>query len=268
MSPPSSAADAWNRHWSAYADVTEQNPAQAYRRELILERLGLESATAPLRVLELGSGQGDLAREIRRRHPDAELLGIDVSQTGIEMASRKVPDGTFLCRDFARTLDLPSTFQRWATHAVCSEVLEHVHEPLTLLENLRHCLAPGARVVVTVPAGPMSAFDRHIGHLRHFTLEVLGNLLDAAGFETETLERAGFPFFNLYRLMMVAGGRRLVGDMATPSRLPRVTRSAVQAFSWLFRHNPPSGGPGWQLVATVSEPGGDARRCENRPASR
>jgi SAM-dependent methyltransferase len=268
MSHPSSAADEWNRHWNAFGDATEQNPAQAYRRKLILDRLELDAATAPLRVLELGSGQGDLAREIRRRHPDAELLGIDVSQTGIEMARRKVPDGTFLCRDFARTLEVPSTFQRWATHAVCSEVLEHVPEPLALLENLRWCLAPRARVVITVPAGPMSAFDRHIGHLRHFSLDVLGDLLETAGFETKGLERVGFPFFNLYRLMMVVGGRRLVRGVATPGPLPVVARSAVRAFSWLFRYNQPSGGPGWQLVATVREPDGAGASRENLPVSR
>ncbi len=30
-------------------------------------------------------------------------------------------------------------------------------------------LAPGCRLVVTVPGGPRSAFDRHIGHRRHFS---------------------------------------------------------------------------------------------------
>ena len=37
------------------------------------------------------------------------------------------------------------------------------------MRNAAALLAPGAKVVVTVPGGPRSAFDKHIGHCRHFT---------------------------------------------------------------------------------------------------
>jgi len=57
----------------------------------------------------------------------------------------------------------------WATDATCSEVLEHVDDPKRLMVRSRTLLAPGCRLVVTVPGGPMSCFARHIGHRRHFT---------------------------------------------------------------------------------------------------
>ena len=56
----SPAPDDWNQHWQDYAALAALNPAQAYRRKLIFERLGLSGA-AGARVLELGSGQGDLS---------------------------------------------------------------------------------------------------------------------------------------------------------------------------------------------------------------
>src|SRR3546814_18015665 len=74
-------------------------------------------------------------------------------------------------------------------------------------------MAPGCRLVVTVPGGPMSAFDRHIGHRRHFTPPALAALLTDAGLAVERTDGAGFPFFNLYRLGVIARGHRLVADL-------------------------------------------------------
>ena len=96
---------------------------------------------------------------------------------------------------------------------MCSEVLEHVAEPVRLLRNAKSLLAPGCRVIVTVPGGPRSAFDRHIGHHRHFTAADLRGVLTDAGFAVERVHRAGFPFFNLYKLAVIARGRRLIADV-------------------------------------------------------
>jgi len=85
-----------------------------------------------------------------------------------------------------------------ATHAIASEVLEHLDDPVTLLRNGMAYMAPGCRVIVTVPGGPISAFHRHIGHRRHYTPVLLRDLLTAAGFEVEVSTGIGFPFFNLY----------------------------------------------------------------------
>jgi SAM-dependent methyltransferase len=255
MQPPSpQSPDDWNQHWGTYAEVVTQNPAQAYRRQLIFERLELEHAARPRRVLELGSGQGDLSREILERVPDAELLGLDISETGVEIARKKAPRGRFFQQDFTKPLAIPEEFHGWATHAICSEVLEHVEQPLVVLRNVRRLLAPGARLVVTVPGGPVSAFDRYIGHRGHFTADLLGRLLDEAGFELGALHGAGFPFFNLYRLLVVARGEKLIDEAAGTGPLPPSAQAAVRAFSWLFKWNKAETRHGWQLVATAFEP--------------
>ncbi len=251
---PSHAQDDWNQHWGTYADAAAQNPAQAYRRKLIFERLGLGAHPGQPRVLELGSGQGDLSSEIQARHPGAELLGLDLSETGIAIAGQKVPSGTFLQQDFMRPFEVPERYLGWATHAVCSEVLEHVEDPCVVLRNARRVLAPGARLVITVPAGPRSAFDLHIGHRRHFTPESLSKTLTDAGLEVEAVHGAGFPFFNLYRLAVVARGNKLIADATREGPLPLSARAAIRAFSWLFELNSGVTRWGWQLVAVVREP--------------
>jgi len=250
------ATDDWETHWASYADSNSLNPAQAYRRLLIGRALGLGQAPRPVRLLELGSVQGDFAREILSAYPDVQLCGLDLAATGVEIARRKIPNASFYQQDLTQPLGVPDHLRGWATHAVCSEVLEHLDDPAAALRNVRPLFAPGCRLVITVPSGPMSAFDRHIGHRGHFTRRRLDDTLRAAGLEVAELNGAGFPFFNLYRLVVVARGEALIRDAegGAGQALPLAARAMIRGFSWLFKMNRETGTRGWQLVAAAVEP--------------
>jgi SAM-dependent methyltransferase len=222
----------------------------------VLDALSLLEARAPMRVLELGSGSGEFAGTVLRERPDVELVGLDLSAVGVEIAQRKVPSARFLQQDFTRPIEIEEQYRGWATHAVCSEVLEHLDDPVAMLRNVRPLFAPGCRLVVTVPAGPMSAFDKHIGHRRHFDASVLEKMLRDAGLDVLDLRGAGFPFFNLYRLAVVARGKKLIEDVAgqDTATLPLSARATMRMFSWLFALNTTRTRLGWQLVAIGVEP--------------
>ena len=241
-----SCTDDWNRHWRSYAESAARNPAQEYRRRLILSLLSANGD--PQRVLDVGAGTGDLAHSIRQTFPDAEILGLDVSAEGLEVARRKVPDAVFLERDLLQAGSPPDAFRGWASHAVCSEVLEHVDDPERLLANAIPYLAPGCLVVVTVPGGPMSAFDRHIGHRRHYRPAELRELLERVGLVPEWATGAGFPFFNVYRLVVILRGRRLIEDAGAGST-GIAARAAMRLFGLLFRLNADASPWGWQTIA-------------------
>jgi SAM-dependent methyltransferase len=245
--------DDWDRHWARYAEAVELNPAQDFRRRLIIDALGIERPGA--RVVDIGSGTGDLAAELLQDLPSPEVLGLELSETGVELARRKVPSAMFLQRDLLSDAPVSTEHEQWADHAVCSEVLEHVDDPTTLLVNARAYLAPGCRLVVTVPGGPMSAFDRHIGHRRHFRPADAGRLLEAAGYEVESLRGVGFPFFNLYRFAVIAAGRRLIEsereEGSPPGRLIRVAGSTFHA---LLDHNRGGTRLGFQTIAVAHNP--------------
>lgn len=249
-------ADDWNAHWANYADTNAHNPAQSYRRHLIMSALGLAPASRPVQLVELGCGHGDFARDVLATYPDISFVGIDRAETGVAIARSQLPGAVFEQADLTLPSTLPERYRGYATHAVCSEVLEHIDEPLTALRTARALFAPGCRLVVTVPAGPMSAFDRHIGHRRHFSAAQLERLLRDAGLEVDSLDGAGFPFFNLYRLAVVARGSALIRDAAEDhgQHLPLHARAVIRTFSTLFRFNQDRGRHGWQLVAVAREP--------------
>jgi SAM-dependent methyltransferase len=252
-SPAVAEHDDWDRHWTELAAASERNPAVAYRARLLLRLLG--GSTPPPRLLDIGVGSGDFLALAASTWPASELGGVDVSAAGVRMVAARVPSARVAVADLTADDAAPADLAGWATHAVCSEVLEHLDDPVALLRNSVPMLAPGARLVVTVPAGRMSAFDRHIGHRRHYTPELLGAHLREAGLEPERVLRAGFPFFNLYRAVIRARGEALIEDVGASRSEPSLAaRAAMAAFDTLFRLNLTSSPWGLQLVALALAP--------------
>jgi SAM-dependent methyltransferase len=244
--------DDWDQHWADYAGSAAINPAQQYRQELIVRLLKREGRR-PQRLIDIGSGTGDLAAAVWAALPTAEILGLELSRAGVELARRKAPSAKFEERDLTVSEPPRTEYRGWATNAVCSEVLEHLDEPEALLTNVIPYLAPGCELLVTVPGGPMSAFDRHIGHRKHYRPKELRRLLERVGFEVEQVTGAGFPFFNLYRLIVILRGRRLVAE-ATGGETSILARLVMAVFGFLFHLNLDASRWGWQTVAYARLP--------------
>lgn len=256
-----SAHDDWDRHWNAFGDAVAGNPATAYRGRLILKLLGPVAVGES--VLEIGCGQGQLSLRLASLYPGATITGIDASVEGIrhatEAASAQGLSAHFARCDLMSPNEPPTELRERATVAICSEVLEHVDDPVVLLQNAARYLAPGCRLLVTVPSGPRSAFDRHIGHRRHFTVSRLRRVLETAGFEQVTVQRAGFPFFDLYRLIVLLRGRRLIIDVERKDERSLdagASGTALRIFDRAFRYNLDSFPLGWQLLALAHYAGG------------
>lgn len=252
-SQPRSSPDDWDAHWDQYAESAALNPAQRMRHDLIARLLCETDDTANARIFDLGSGQGDLLQKLQPLLPGAKFLGAELSESGVAISRRKVPQATIMVADIFQPPAALSDFEGWATHAVCAEVLEHVDDPASFLRQGAKYLAPQATLIVTVPGGPMSAFDRHIGHRQHFDRRKIGALLEQAGYAVEKIYLAGFPFFNLYRSLVIARGKRLAQDVETQSG--GVSSAAagftMKLFRLLFRFNLRDSPFGWQIVAVA-----------------
>ncbi len=243
--PVGGSGEVWDRHWAAYDEAARRNPAHRFRRGLIFSALE-RSAQPGMRILDLGRGQGDFLREARERFPGAELAGVDGSTAGLELARKRAPGAHLLRLDLTGDGPLPAELASFATHMVCSEVLEHLDDPAVALRKAAPALAPGGQLLVTVPGGPRSAFDIHLGHRRHYSPRDLEQLLRGAGYETVEVRGAGFPFFNLYKLAVILRGRRLAQDLDHARPLSRASLVALAAFDQLFRLNGNRTRLGWQ----------------------
>jgi SAM-dependent methyltransferase len=251
-------SDDWNSHWEHFDRSASENPAQRYRHHLLVSLLQRRGKTDGLKLLDLGSGQGDFLASAAEAWPQAELMGFELSEVGVLITRRKVPQArVFTVNLFAPPAEV-APLVAWANVSICSEVLEHVDDPVAFLQASRPYLANGATLMVTVPGGPISAFDRYIGHRQHFTKESITRILEEAGFEVEQVTLAGFPFFNLYRALIIARGDHLVRDATT--RFGRASfffaRSLMALFRLLFRGNRPHSRFGWQIVAVARESSG------------
>lgn len=254
MSKPAFTQDYdWHVHWQRYDDASSQNPAQRMRHQIVARLLTEDAGDRPVRLFDIGSGQGDMMSKLIPLFPNSEFLGVELSESGVEASRRKAPVATFLAADLFAPPTSLEPYRGWASHAACSEVLEHVDDPVAFLTQARPYLAPGAALVVTVPGGPMSAFDRYIGHRQHFTRASIRDVLEKSGFEVQQVYLAGFPFFNLYRLAVIARGEKLAvdvqaGEHGSASRLASLT---MAVFRFLFRGNLLDSPFGWQVVAVA-----------------
>jgi cyclopropane fatty-acyl-phospholipid synthase-like methyltransferase len=245
------ARDNWDQHWQDYSETAEKNPAQNYRRDLILSLLGVTGSGEGARILDIGSGQGDMASALRSRFPSADIVGLELAQAGVEISRRKVPSARFVQRNLLDQTKPAEDLRGWATHAVCSEVIEHLDDPALLVRNARSYMSNGCRLIVTAPGGPMSAFDKHIGHRKHWRKQEIEMLLRSAGYTPEHVTGVGFPFFNLYRCLVILRGKKLISDVsAGPGNQTSLSaRAAMALFYGLIRPGINSSRWGWQMVA-------------------
>lgn len=109
-------------------------------------------------------------------------------------------------------------------------VLEHIVDPVAVLETLRGKLAPGGLLLIEVPHHPANPFELLIAdHRTHFTADSMTRALVAAGFEIVSVDDDWIP----KELSIVA--RPATGRAAgLPPNDPAAARTRVAAsISWL-----------------------------------
>ncbi len=252
MEAPADRTHDWEAHWQRYAAATRLNPGQHYRRRLILDLLTRTGIEPGMAVLDAGCGSGDLLESIAKRFPGCSVGGIDGSAKGIEMAQRALPAARFACGNLGAGSEPVATFTAWADRAICSEVLEHVDDPVAVLAAVRICMKHGGYLIVTVPGGPRTAFDRAIGHLRHYTRHDAADMVRDSGFIDIHTRAAGFPFFNAYRTVVLMRGERLAADIAGEPGM--AARSAMAMFRGLMPFNLNDCPWGWQIAVVARAP--------------
>jgi ubiquinone/menaquinone biosynthesis C-methylase UbiE len=113
------------------------------------------------RLVEAGCGAAPLARELLRRHPDAELVGLEVDER--QLAKNLLAPAERLRFERAGAQDIPFADARF-DGALMLKSLHHVPMPLMdrALAELARVLRPGGWLYVSEPfyAGPFNELVR------------------------------------------------------------------------------------------------------------
>jgi SAM-dependent methyltransferase len=160
------------------------------------------------RVLEVGCGTGNVLYTLRDACPEGMVVGLELWFDGL-LHARKRSNGFLVQGDvrqfpFNKQFDLIGMF----------DVLEHIHEERQTLASLFEILAPGGRLLLTVPAHKFlwSYFDEAAHHCRRYSSAEIRDKLTAAGFEVEFLSQFMAFIFPIVWLLRKMSGLRKSSD--------------------------------------------------------
>lgn len=161
----------------------------------------------PTTLLDLGCADGTFIFNCLHRDVCVRAVGVDPWIEGInwarDYAHKNFPNKTqWACGLFE---DYSSPEEKYdCVHA--GEVLEHVIDPVAIIQHAVSLMKPNGSLVVTVPTHrpPINEHERKIlttasvnQHVRHINLDVLNAYAESAGLEIVEHQTDGFGWVNL-----------------------------------------------------------------------
>ena len=165
------------------------------------------------RILEIGCGTGhnfDMLRRFGRLDAlevDGEARALASRRLGHAVGSAPLPDLTGVDDGSYHLIAL-------------LDVLEHVEPDRASLASIARKLAPGGRILLTVPANRWmwSAHDEARHHKRRYSKRQLSAVIEAAGMKPELISHFNTILFPLAAAIRMAG--KLTGKTESDDRMP------------------------------------------------
>jgi SAM-dependent methyltransferase len=235
-------------NWSAdleqlHVETSRDHFMDVWTRGAILERLG--SLPVDGVIVDLGCSTGYLLEELQKLRPRAQLIGVDMIDSGLRTAHQSIPAARLLQADVCALPLADASIDA----AVSANLLEHVDDDEAALSELHRVMRPGGRAVLVVPTSPGSYdyYDRFLGHARRYARGELAAKARRAGMELVEDAHLGsllFPTFWLVkqrnrRLYGRLEGHTLAARVAADiggTRDSRVGRLACEAERRLLAH--------------------------------
>jgi 2-polyprenyl-3-methyl-5-hydroxy-6-metoxy-1,4-benzoquinol methylase len=176
------------------------------------------------RVLDVGCGNGAAAGQFLAH--GCTVVGIDLSESGIEIARKSHPRGRFEILPADDQL-LGSLCESPFDIVVSTEVIEHVYAPRSYARGCFEALKPGGRFICTTPyhgylknlaLSVAGHWDKHAsplrdgGHIKLWSRQTLSHLLAEMGFAHLQFRGAGrFPY--LWMTMVMSGDKPQIQEL-------------------------------------------------------
>ncbi len=199
-----STSTTYDAYWQSGYHITREWPVDYFEHSFGLLK-------GKRRVLDYGCGLGFSYQRLLSQSVQ-KYVGADVSEKAVQDARDKGLEGVLISDTGA--VDLPNAA---CDGAVCSEVFEHLWDPLAAAKELHRVLEPGGTLIATVPNFGYFAWrllallraqvplepenDRYRGvHIRFFSQLMFQRLLLDAGFrEVKVYGWAGCSLWHVFR---------------------------------------------------------------------
>jgi 2-polyprenyl-3-methyl-5-hydroxy-6-metoxy-1,4-benzoquinol methylase len=174
--------------------------------EMISEFAALNENKQPLRILDIGCGNGSLSNLIAQN--GYEVIGLEESNSGIKFANQSFPNCKFIQGSI---YNIPYTELGEKFDVIIScEVIEHLFYPKELVKNVKQCLKPNGLLIITTPyngylknliIAAVGKMDQHLttlwdgGHIKFFSVATMTTLLKTENYTNIKFKFAGrLPF--------------------------------------------------------------------------
>ena len=173
-------------------------------------------------ILEFGCGSGFVLLAFRNSLSPARMVGIDLSSAQLAMASRIVPNGSFVRGDDSTLAGLRGRFDL----VLLVDILEHVGDPTSVLRSAARL---GTLVMVKMPLErrlidkmwfhvrgrqyPLGLDSHRAGHLVEWNLTQALSLLREARMEVMSWQTADPPVGLRYHALFRRSSRGLIREL-------------------------------------------------------
>ena len=193
----------------------------------------------PRQTLDVGAAQGFLGQLLQNSG-----LILDAIEPNPHWAAHAKPFYRHVYQSTVEQANLPD-----ATYdaIVCADVLEHLPDPLAVLQQLRRLATPDALFIISLPNvahlavrlmllfGHFPKMDRGIldrTHLHFFTRDTAADLLHNAGLRIQSISSTGIP---LDELWPTANGNPLFHLLTKIQHLTLSLAPRLFAMQWIFQ---------------------------------
>jgi SAM-dependent methyltransferase len=141
------------------------------------------------RVLEVGSGIGNIVSELLARKQVRSVVATDLSASSLATLRDRLGNDERLTTEVWNAENPPpaSLLSEKFDTIICSNVLEHIEDHEKAVVHMRQLLKPDGKLVILVPANPSiySGLDEDLGHFRRYTQVELTRVLKVGGYSVE-----------------------------------------------------------------------------------